>query len=40
MGIPLTPEELLETFGTDKLGAATAETERRWGDTEAWKESQ
>lgn len=40
MGISLTAEEQFEIFGTDKLGAATAEAQQRWGDTEAWKESQ
>ena len=41
MGISLTPEEQLEVFGTDKAGGEWAEEARqRWGDTEAWKQSQ
>jgi len=40
MGISLTPEEQLEIFGTDKLADYTEEAEQRWGDTDAWKESQ
>jgi DNA-binding transcriptional MerR regulator len=40
MGISLTPEEQFEIFGTDKLDEHAAEAEQRWGDTDAWKESQ
>lgn len=41
MGISLTPEEQLEIFGTDKVGGEWAEeAERRWGDTDAWRQSQ
>jgi MerR family transcriptional regulator, thiopeptide resistance regulator len=41
MGISLSPEEQFEIFGTDKVGGEWAEeAERRWGDTEAWRQSQ
>ena len=41
MGIALTPQEQFEIFGTDKVSGEWAEeAERRWGDTEAWKQSQ
>lgn len=41
MGISLTPEEQLEVFGTDKVGGEWAqEAGQRWGDTEAWRQSQ
>jgi MerR family transcriptional regulator, thiopeptide resistance regulator len=41
MGIALTPEEQFEIFGTDKVsGEWAGEAERRWGHTEAWKQSQ
>lgn len=41
MGIALTPEEQLEVFGTDKVSGEWAqEAEQRWGDTEAWAQSQ
>jgi len=41
MGISLTPEEQFEIFGTDKVSTEYAEeAERRWGQTDAWKESQ
>jgi hypothetical protein len=41
MGIALTPEEQFEIFGTDQVGGEWAdEAEQRWGDTEAFKESQ
>jgi len=41
MGIALTPEEQLEIFGTDKVSGEWAEeAQRRWGDTEAWAQSQ
>jgi MerR family transcriptional regulator, thiopeptide resistance regulator len=41
MGIALTPEEQLEVFGTDKVsGEWAAEAEQRWGETEAWAQSQ
>jgi DNA-binding transcriptional MerR regulator len=41
MGISLTPEEQFEVFGTDKVGGEWAEEARdRWGDTDAYRESQ
>ncbi|MFC9786807.1 MerR family transcriptional regulator [Rhodococcus sp. NPDC127528] len=41
MGIQLTPEEQREIFGDDWLGEEyAAEAEQRWGDTDAWKQSQ
>lgn len=40
MGMSLTPEEQLEVFGTDRLPEYQQEAERRWGDTDAWRESQ
>jgi MerR family transcriptional regulator, thiopeptide resistance regulator len=41
MGISLTPEEQFEIFGTDKVSGEWAEEAgQRWGDTEAWKQSQ
>jgi DNA-binding transcriptional MerR regulator len=40
MGMSLTPEEQFEIFGTDKLGEYAEEAEQRWGDTDAWRESQ
>jgi DNA-binding transcriptional MerR regulator len=40
MGIALTPEEQFEIFGTDKMDEHAAEAQQRWGDTEAWKQSQ
>jgi DNA-binding transcriptional MerR regulator len=41
MGISLTPEEQFEIFGTDKVaGEWHDEAEQRWGDTDAFKESQ
>ena len=41
MGIALTPEEQFEVFGTDKVGGEWAEeAEQRWGDTDAYRESQ
>jgi len=40
MGIALTPEEQFELFGTDKFEEYTEEAKQRWGDTEAWKQSQ
>jgi hypothetical protein len=41
MGIALTPEEQFEIFGTDKVGGEWAEeAEQRWGDTDAYQESQ
>lgn len=41
MGMALTPEEQFEVFGTDKVGGEwAAEAEGRWGDTDAWRESQ
>ncbi|HEU5007594.1 MAG TPA: MerR family transcriptional regulator [Jatrophihabitantaceae bacterium] len=41
MGMSLTPEEQFELFGTDKVGGEWhEEAEQRWGDTDAWRESQ
>jgi len=40
MGIDLTPEEQLEIFGTDKLAEHQREAHERWGETDAFKESQ
>ena len=41
MGISLTPEEQFEVFGTDKVGGEWAdEAEQRWGNTEAYRQSQ
>jgi len=41
MGMALTPEEQFEVFGTDKVGGEwAAEAQERWGDTDAWHESQ
>lgn len=41
MGINLTPEEQFEVFGTDAVGGEYAdEAEQRWGETDAWRESQ
>jgi DNA-binding transcriptional MerR regulator len=40
-GIQLSAEEQVELFGTTAFGEDYAvEAERRWGDTEAWKQSQ
>ena len=39
MGIQLTPEEQFEVFGAD-YSEHVAEAEQRWGDTEAFQESQ
>ncbi len=41
MGIELTPQEQLEVFGENWLGAEyAAEAEQRWGQTDAWQQSQ
>jgi MerR family transcriptional regulator, thiopeptide resistance regulator len=40
MEIPLTPEERLEVFGEFRPEEHAEEAERRWGRTEAYKESQ
>lgn len=40
MGISLTPEEQLEIFGTEKLADYAEEAQRRWGESDAWRESQ
>lgn len=41
MGIQLSAEEQSEIFGDNWLGEEyAAEAEQRWGDTEAWKQSQ
>jgi DNA-binding transcriptional MerR regulator len=40
-GIQLTAEEQVEIFGTDAFSEEyAAEAEQRWGDTDAWKQSQ
>ncbi|MEY9843139.1 MerR family transcriptional regulator [Streptacidiphilus sp. MAP5-3] len=39
MGIQLTPEEKFEVFGEDYVDHQE-EAEARWGDTDAWKQSQ
>jgi DNA-binding transcriptional MerR regulator len=41
MGMSLTPDEQFEVFGTDKVGGDWAEeAKERWGDTDAFQESQ
>ncbi len=40
MGIQLTPEEKFEIFGPNYSDDYEAEAEQRWGQTDAWKESQ
>jgi MerR family transcriptional regulator, thiopeptide resistance regulator len=40
MGINLTPEEMLEVFGDHDPTQHAAEAEERWGDTDAFRESQ
>ncbi|POX41987.1 MerR family transcriptional regulator [Streptomyces sp. Ru73] len=40
MGINLTPEEKFEVFGDHDPDQYADEVQRRWGDTEAYKESQ
>ena len=40
MGISLTPEERFEIFGDGFSEEYQAEAEQRWGDTEAWAQSQ
>ncbi|MBL7488932.1 MerR family transcriptional regulator [Frankia sp. AgB1.9] len=41
MGMRLTPDEQLEVFGTDQVGGAWAdEAELRWGETDAYRQSQ
>jgi MerR family transcriptional regulator, thiopeptide resistance regulator len=40
MGIALTPEEQFEIFGTDKFAEYTEEAKQRWGDSDAWKQSE
>jgi DNA-binding transcriptional MerR regulator len=40
MGISLTPEERFEIFGDGLSEEYQAEAEERWGDTEAWAQSQ
>jgi DNA-binding transcriptional MerR regulator len=40
MGINLTPEEMLEVFGDHDPTRHAAEAEQRWGDTDAFRESQ
>lgn len=40
MGINLEPDEMLEVFGDTDPTAHHEEAERRWGETDAWAESQ
>ncbi|WP_406201581.1 MerR family transcriptional regulator [Kitasatospora sp. NBC_01560] len=40
MGIQLTPEEKFEVFGESYREEWEGEAEQRWGDTEAWAQSQ
>ena len=40
MGIQLTPEEKFEIFGPNYSEDHETEAEQRWGDTDAWKQSQ
>ncbi|SDO37454.1 DNA-binding transcriptional regulator, MerR family [Nakamurella panacisegetis] len=40
MGIALTPEEKFEIFGPNYSEDYEAEAQQRWGDTEAWQQSQ
>lgn len=40
MGIALTPQEQFEIFGTDKMDEYTQEARQRWGNTDAWSQSQ
>ena len=40
MGINLTPEERFEVFGDFDPDEYAAEVEERWGDTDAYRESQ
>lgn len=39
-GVNLTPEEMLEVFGGFDPTEHVAEAEERWGDTDAWRQSQ
>ena len=40
MGIELEPHEMLEVFGEQDPTQYAAEAEQRWGDTEAYRQSQ
>jgi DNA-binding transcriptional MerR regulator len=40
MGINLDPHEMLEVFGDTDMAARHAEAQERWGETDAWRESQ
>ncbi len=40
MGIRLDPNEMLEVFGDHDPGQYAAEAEQRWGDTDAYRQSQ
>ncbi|GAA2739379.1 MerR family transcriptional regulator [Kitasatospora cinereorecta] len=40
MGMQLTPQEKFEVFGSDYQESWEDEAQQRWGETEAWKESQ
>lgn len=39
MGIDLTPGEVAEVFGSTDPAGYAAETEQRWGDSDAWRQS-
>jgi DNA-binding transcriptional MerR regulator len=40
MGIRLTPDEMFEVFGDVDPGEHAQEAEERWGETDAWQQSQ
>ena len=40
LGISLNPQEMFEVFGDQDPTQYAAEAEERWGDTDAWKQSQ
>ena len=40
MGIHVDPDELFEVFGEENPAEHAAEAEERWGDTDAWRQSQ
>lgn len=40
MGTGLTPQEQFDIFGTDRLGKYVREAWERWGDTDAWAQSE
>jgi MerR family transcriptional regulator, thiopeptide resistance regulator len=39
-GVNLTPDEMFEVFGDEDPTEHAAEAEQRWGDTDAWRQSQ